>query len=310
MFDICVLGSLNMDLVINVEKIPAIGETILAQDFKKVPGGKGANQAVAAARLKNRVVMLGCVGNDDNGNILVENMKKDGIETKYIKTIKDIPTGIALITVDSLGNNTISVYAGANMNIKEDDIDSLKDVIINSNIIIAQFETPVETTIKAFKLAKEHGKITILNPAPARRIPNELIKLSDIIVPNETETEIITGINPADDEKIKTAAKSIIDKGAEFVIITLGSRGAAIVSKDNYEEIAAYKVDAVDTTAAGDSFIGGIASFLSKKGLSFDILCSAVKFANKVSAIAVTRQGAQSSLPYLNEVYEKYGEEI
>jgi ribokinase len=310
MFDVCVLGSLNMDLVINVDRIPAIGETILANDLIKVPGGKGANQAVAAARLGSRVIMLGCIGKDDNGLILIENLNKDNIETSAIKVLEGVSTGIALITVDGMGNNTISVYPGANMKINLNYIEDLKSFIMNSKILVAQFEIPIKVTKRALEIAKIYGKTTILNPAPAIRIDEDLIKLSDIIVPNETETEIITGIRPDSDENIKKAGQSIIDKGAKFVIITLGSRGAALMDKDSFEIVKAYKVNAIDTTAAGDSFIGAISYFISKnESVDFEVLKKAVKFANKVSAIAVTKKGAQSSLPYLKEVHEIFGEE-
>ncbi|KRQ86467.1 Ribokinase [Caloramator mitchellensis] len=310
MFDVCVLGSLNMDLVINVDKIPAVGETILANGFMKFPGGKGANQAVAAARLGSRVIMLGCVGKDDNGDILLNNLNRDDIDTSFIKRIDSAPTGIALITVDGAGNNTISVYPGANMKVDLDYIDNAKGFIESSKIVVAQFETPIEATKRAFRIAKKFGKKTILNPAPAKKIDEELIKLSDIIVPNETETEIITGILPESEDSIKEAGKILIEKGAEHVIITLGSKGAAIMDRINFDIVPAYKVNAVDTTAAGDSFIGAISYYLSKEQrIDFETLKSAVKFSNKVSAIAVTRKGAQSSLPYLKEVIEVFGEE-
>lgn len=309
MYDVCVVGSLNMDLVLSVDKIPSIGETILANDLKKIPGGKGANQAVASARLGSKVVMVGCVGNDDNGNILIENLKKDEIEVNYIKTIDEIPTGIALITVDKKANNSITVVPGANMQISVEDICNLDKVIEDSKLVVAQFETPIETITKAFNIAKEKGKFTILNPAPAKEINQELISLSDVIVPNETETQVITGIDPKDDTSIKEAGQVLIEKGAKNVIITLGSRGAAVIDKDNFMIIDAYKVDAVDTTAAGDSFIGGVAYYLTKHGrYDYNFLCDAVKFANKVSSIAVTKEGAQSSLPYLKEVVERFGE--
>lgn len=309
MYDVCVVGSLNMDLVLSVDKIPSIGETILANGLKKIPGGKGANQAVAAARLGSKVVMLGCIGNDDNGKILIENLKKDEIDVNYIKVIDQAPTGIALITVDKKANNSITVVPGANMQIDVKDICNLDKVIEESKVVVAQFETPIETITKAFSIAKKNGKFTILNPAPAKEINEELISLSDVVIPNETETEVITGIDPKDDKSIKEAGQVLIKKGAKSVIITLGSRGAAVIDKDNFMIVDAYKVNAIDTTAAGDSFIGGVAFYLTKHGTyDYSSLCEAVKFANKVSAIAVTKEGAQSSLPYLKEVVERFGE--
>lgn len=311
MFDVCVLGSLNMDLVINVDNIPKVGETVLANDFNKFPGGKGANQAVSAARLGAETVMIGAIGIDDNGNMLLNNLKADKIETKNIQIYKDVPTGVALITVDSNGNNIISVYPGANMKISEEDIINARDIIINSRILVAQFETPIDATIKAFELAKKNNVITILNPAPAKKIPKELLKLTDIIIPNESETYAITGIEPDSLENIKSAGEYFLDNDVMFVVITLGSKGAAIISRDSSQIIDAYRVNAVDTTAAGDSFIGGISYYLSNVDkLNFNVLKEAVKFANKVSSITVTKRGAQTSLPYINEVIEKYGEDI
>lgn len=310
MYDICVVGSLNMDMVVNVERIPNIGETVLAKGFKKIPGGKGANQAVAARRMGSSVVMVGCVGDDENAKILIDNLNKDGVETKYLKIDEETPTGVALIYVDKDGRNNISVYAGANLNINKEDINRLSN-IIKSKIVITQFETPVETAIESFKLAKQNNSITILNPAPAREIPEELIKLSDIVIPNETETEVITGIKPIDEKSIKDAAAIMLQKGAKYVIITLGEKGAAIIDNERFTIVEAQKVNAVDTTAAGDSFIGGLSHYISKKGnLSFNVLIEAVKFANKVSAIAVTREGAQSSIPYMWELKEIFGEEL
>jgi len=310
MYDVCVVGSLNMDMVVNVDRIPNIGETVLANGFKKIPGGKGANQAVAARRMGSSVVMVGCVGDDENGRILIDNLDKDGIDTAYIKKDLETPTGIALIYVDKEGRNNISVYPGANLQINKEDVNKLNS-IIESKVVITQFETPVETAIESFKLAKKNKRITILNPAPARQIPDELIQLSDIIIPNETETEVITGIKPIDEKSIKDAADIMLHKGAKYVIITLGEKGAAIVNKEKFVIVEAYKVNAVDTTAAGDSFIGGLAHYISKKdNLSFDILQDAVKFANKVSAIAVTREGAQSSIPYMWELKQIFGEEL
>lgn len=300
---ICVLGSLNMDIVLKVERMVKSGETILAKGFDKIPGGKGANQAVAARRLGATVYMVGKVGNDDNGQKLVEALKNDNVNLEYLYTDEKEPTGMAIIPVDDEGNNSIIVVSGSNMTITSEDIKKSEKAIVNSKVLITQFETPVEGSIEAFKMAKEKGVITILNPAPARKVPEELLKYTDIIAPNETEAYELTGIKVDSKDKIKEAAKTFLDKGVKFVIITLGERGAALVSKDEFCIVPAHKVKAIDTTAAGDSFIGGVATKLcDEESLNYEVLTKAVTFANKVSSIVVQRKGAQTSLPTLEEV--------
>lgn len=307
---VCVLGSINMDLVINSKRIPKVGETVLAKDIKKIPGGKGANQAVAAKRLGCEVYMLGKVGTDDNGRILLEALKSDGINLDYILKDDINPTGMAIINVDEEGNNSITVIPGANMTISHEDFDKTAEMIKDSKIVIAQFETPKEITKSAFKFAKECGAITILNPAPASEIDDELLLYTDIIVPNETEVYELTKIEVKDLKTAEAAANKFLEKGVKYVIITLGEKGAALVTKEKSEIVPAYKVDAVDTTAAGDSFIGGLTKKLSEcDDINFEKLIEGIKFANKVSSIVVTRKGAQTSLPYLCEVMEIYGEE-
>ena len=195
------------------------------------------------------------------------------------------------------------------MTINEGDIDKSEKALKESDILISQFETPEEITLKAFKKAKEFGKVTILNPAPAKKIDEELLKVTDIIVPNETEAEVLTGIKVENLEDAKKAAEVFLNKGVKFVIITLGSRGAAVIGEDFSEVVPAFKVNAIDTTAAGDSFIGGLSSKLDVKSLNKENLIKAVTFGNEVSSIAVQRKGAQPSIPYLKEVEEVYGEE-
>ncbi|KZL93083.1 ribokinase [Clostridium magnum] len=308
--NVCILGSINMDLVLRVNRLVKPGETILSKNFKKVSGGKGANQAVAAKRLGANVSFIGMVGADDNGFEIVKAFKEDKIDVSHIKVSNNDPTGMAIITVDDDGRNSIVVVPGANMKIDNTSIEESKDVIKDSKLLIAQFETSIEATIKAFKIAKENGVITILNPAPARNIPEELLKLTDIIAPNETEVFELTDIKVDDTDKIREAADKLIEKGAKFVIITLGERGAALADKEKITIVPAYKVKAVDTTAAGDSFIGALATKLqNKKEVCFENIEEAIKFANKVSSIVVQKQGAQPSLPYLDEVLKAYKEE-
>lgn len=305
---VCILGSINMDMVIEVDKMPQVGETILSKSIKKISGGKGANQAVAASRSRAIVYMIGKVGQDDNGKILVDDLVKENINVDHIYKDEKEPTGIAIITVDSRGDNSIIVVSGANMTINKNDIDKSEEIIRNSDIIISQFETPEDMTIMAFKKAKELDKLTILNPAPAKIIKSELLKYTDIIVPNETEAKMLTGIEINDLEDAKKAAKVFFTKGVKWVIVTLGAKGAAVISEEQGEIVPAYKVNAIDTTAAGDSFIGALSSKLDSKNLDFKSLVKAVKFGNKVSSIAVQRKGAQPSIPYLKEINEIYGD--
>jgi len=299
-----------MDMVLNVKNLPKKGETLLVNNMEKIPGGKGANQAVAAKRLGCNVSMISQIGEDDNGSVLLECLNEDDINTEFVFKDKEYPTGLAIITVDENGDNMISVISGANMTINTTHIKKAEEIIKNCDVVISQFETPMETTVEAFKIAKENGIITILNPAPANTIPDELLKVTDVIVPNETEAFELTKVEVKDLESSKIAADKFIDKGVSYVIITLGDKGAALVTKEKADLIPAYKVAAVDTTAAGDSFIGAVASSLSKvKKVDYEVLKDAINFANKVSSIAVTKKGAQISLPYLEEVIKKYGEE-
>ena len=306
---VCVLGSINMDLVIKVKDMPKVGETILSKSFEKIAGGKGANQAVAAKRCGNEVLMIGKIGLDDNGKALKRLLEDDEIDTSLIFEDEKNPTGMAMITVNENSDNSIIVISGSNMKINESEIEKSREKIKNSDILISQFETPEDMTIKAFNIAKENGKITILNPAPAKEIKKELLKVTDIIIPNETEAELLTGIKVNDLDTAKLAGKKLLESGVKFVIITLGEKGAAIINNERAELVKAFKVNAVDTTAAGDSFIGGLSSKLNINDLNFENLIKAVTFGNKVSSIAVQREGAQPSIPTLEEVIKIYGEE-
>lgn len=309
MNNVCVLGSMNMDMCFFVERMPESGETMLCNDFRKIPGGKGANQAVAAKRLGANVFMIGKIGQDDNGKILLNNLVNDGVDVDYVFIDEEKSTGLAMITVSEKGENFIMVVSGSNMNIRREEVLSAKDIIINSNVILSEFETPIEATIEAFQIARNYNIITLLNPAPAQKIPNSLIELTDIIVPNENEIFLLTGIKVTDIETAKLAADKLIKKGVKYVIITLGEKGAALVSDKRADIIPAHKVNVVDTTAAGDAFIGALASRLCRSlELQYDEMKSAVIFANRVSAMAVQRYGAQPSLPYLQEVIEAYGD--
>ncbi|QBD85677.1 ribokinase [Clostridium tetani] len=308
MAKISILGSINMDIVLKVDRMAKVGETLLTRSLDKVAGGKGANQGVAAARLGSKVYMIGKLGKDDNGDILYRNIENDNINVEYILKDDKEPTGMAIVTVDKDGNNSIVVVSGANMSLKKEDIYQFKEAIKDSNILITQFETPIDVAEDAFKLAKSFGVTTILNPAPAKEITENLLKNTDIIIPNEMEAFEITKIKIKNENDIKKSAQVFLERGIKFVIITLGEKGAAIISKYKFEIIPAYKVNAIDTTAAGDSFIGALAHKLGEKELSFENIKEGVLYGNKVSSIVVQKEGAQSSIPYLKEFKEVFKE--
>lgn len=297
MKNICVIGSLNMDLVVNVDTMPKPGQTIIGSNFKEVPGGKGANQAVAMARLNGNVSMIGKVGEDGFGQTLINSLKNDKVDTTYIRTSKGA-TGVALITVDKNAQNSIVVSPGANFEVKEDDIDNNIEAIKNSDIVVLQLETPLNTIKYALNKAKELNKYTILNPAPAVKLDDEIIKNVDLLTPNETELEIISGVSIETEEDIQKAAQIMIEKGVKELIVTLGSKGSLYINKEKSMFKKAYKVEAVDTTAAGDSYTGALAVALSQDKNIED----AMDFASKVGALSVLKEGAQSSLPTLEDV--------
>lgn len=297
MKNICVIGSLNMDLVVNVDTMPKPGQTIIGSNFKEVSGGKGANQAVAMARLNGNVSMIGKVGEDGFGQTLINSLKNDKVDTTYIQTSKGA-TGVALITVDKNAQNSIVVSPGANFEVKEDDIDNNIEAIKNSDIVVLQLETPLNTIKYALNKAKELNKYTILNPAPAVKLDDEIIKNVDLLTPNETELEIISGVSIETEEDIQKAAQIMIEKGVKELIVTLGSKGSLYINKEKSMFKKAYKVEAVDTTAAGDSYTGALAVALSQDKNIED----AMDFASKVGALSVLKEGAQSSLPTLEYV--------
>lgn len=300
---IVVVGSINMDLVTICERAPRGGETLLGKKFMQIPGGKGANQAVAMGKMKSPVSMLGKIGKEGMGNILLDSMKKDGVDVSNIEYC-DEATGIAKIIVEDNGQNRIIVVPGANYEVDNSYIDRHLDTIKNCDILVTQLEIPMETVKYSLKKAKEFGKITILNPAPANKLDGEIISNSDYIIPNETELEILSGIPVTDEESVINAANILLDKGVKGLIVTLGSKGCMFISKTEKKSFPAYKVKAIDTTAAGDSFIGGFVNGLAS-GLTFE---EAIDRGTKVAAISVTRIGAQTSIPTLEEVLNFKGE--
>ena len=297
MKNICVIGSLNMDLVVNVDTMPKPGQTLLGGNFKEVPGGKGANQAVAIARLDGRVSMIGKVGNDSFGKTLVKSLNDDNVNTDYIHEA-DCPTGVAFITVDKNAQNAIVVAPGANFELTKNDIDKNIDCIKNSDIVVIQLETPLETVKYALQVAKNLNKYTILNPAPAVKLDDEIIKNVDLLTPNETELEILSEMKIENEDDISKATNKMIENGVKELIDTLGSKVSLYINKEKSFFKSAYKVDAIDTTAAGDSFTGALAVALSNN----KYIDEAMDFASKVGALSVMKEGAQSSLPTLKDV--------
>ncbi|WP_419726683.1 ribokinase [Terrisporobacter petrolearius] len=297
MKNICVIGSLNMDLVVNVDTMPKPGQTLLGGNFKEVPGGKGANQAVAMARLEGNISMIGKVGNDSFGKTLIEALNNDNVNTNHVH-IANCSTGVAFITVDKNAQNAIVVAPGANFQLTKDDIGKNIDCIKNSDIVVIQLETPLETVKYALQVAKDLNKYTILNPAPAVKLDDEIIKNVDLLTPNETELEIISEIKIENEDDIIKAASKVIQKGVKELIVTLGSKGSLYINEEKSFFKSACKVEAVDTTAAGDSFTGALAVALSNN----KTMEEAMDFASKVGALSVMKEGAQSSLPTLKDV--------
>jgi ribokinase len=295
---ILVIGSSNTDMVVKTPKLPLPGETILGGEFLMNPGGKGANQAVAAARLEGNVIFIAKVGKDIFGEEAVQGFNKEGIDTQYITADKEKPSGVALIMVDDHGENCISVASGANLSLTAEDVVAALKKVGEIDTILLQLEIPLETVIQASITSIDMGARVIVNPAPAQELPDELLKAVNIITPNETEAKILTGVDVTDVETAGEAANILHEKGVEVVIITMGSSGAFISDGNVKELIAPPAVKAIDTTAAGDTFNGALAVALTE-GQSVKM---AVEFANKAAAISVTRMGAQASTPYRNEM--------
>nr|WP_315116682.1 ribokinase [uncultured Clostridium sp.] len=291
--EILVIGSINIDYVSTVEELPRKGETLHANSFEDSAGGKGANQAVAARRLGAEVSMIGAVGNDVIGKKLKESLEKEGIDVSCINAV-DVPTGNALITVDKNGDNTIVVYSGANFQLDNKWIDDSEKLIKRSDIVVLQLEIPMETVMYSAKLGKKHNKIVILNPAPAKELPEEIYNYIDYITPNETELYKLTGV----EDDIEGASRKLLDRGARNVVVTLGEKGCYCLGEVGEYGIDSFKVEAIDTTAAGDSFNGALAVALCENKKIED----ALKFANAVGALTTTKKGAQTSLPYMKEV--------
>ncbi len=295
-----VVGSLNMDLVVRTPHLPQPGETILGHDFMTAPGGKGANQTVAAARLGATVHMVGRVGGDDFGRAMRDNLRAAGADDSCVFTEDSAATGIAIIEVDDGGQNTIVVAPGANAHLTRADVDAARSIITASQAVIAQLEIPLDTVEYALNTARAANVLTILNPAPAQSLSTELLSLVDLLVPNESEAALLTGIETKDDAGVERAARQLYERGACAVVITLGARGALVLSEGKAWRIPAFQVKAIDATAAGDAFVGALAAAYA----THRDLAAALREASAAGALAATKLGAQPSLPTRAEVDE------
>ncbi|MEM1328790.1 MAG: ribokinase [Bacteroidota bacterium] len=295
---ILVIGSSNTDMVVQSARLPAPGETILGGQFLMNPGGKGANQAVAAAKLGSDVSFMCRLGKDLFGTEAISNFKGYGMDTSGIVQDENHPSGVALIMVDEKGENCISVALGANNELSKAQIDANRALFEACEIVLIQLEIPISTVEHAVQLAKKLGKTVILNPAPAHELSTTTLSHIDIITPNETELQLLSGHTITDDASIRAAAQCLLDQGAKTVIVTLGKRGAFILNENLETVIPAPTVQTVDTTAAGDTFNGALAVALSD-GKELKI---AIEFANRAAAFSVTKLGAQSSTPTLEDL--------
>ncbi|HEX7583269.1 MAG TPA: ribokinase [Prolixibacteraceae bacterium] len=295
---ILVVGSSNTDMVIKTQNFPAPGETILGGRFLMNAGGKGANQAVAAARLGGLVTFVGKIGDDIFGKQAVQQLEDEGINVDYVAVDAENPSGVAMITVDQKGENSIVVASGSNGTLSPTDFDKAMTELDESEFVLMQLETPIPTVEHIARNAAQKHKKVILNPAPAAQLSGELLQNLYIITPNETEAELLTGIKVTNEESALKAATVLHEKGVEIVIITMGAAGAFLLLDGNSEIIRAPRVEAIDTTAAGDTFNGALVVALSE-GRTIQ---ESIAFANKAASISVTRIGAQSSVPFRKEI--------
>jgi ribokinase len=295
---IVIIGSLNMDLVMRTPRMPESGETLLGRDFRTVPGGKGANQAVACARLGGRAVLVGRVGADGFGRTLREGLVRDGVDVARLGTCANVGTGVAVILVEDSGQNRILLAAGANGELDAGDLDRAGDLIRSAAMVVLQLEVPLETVVHAVDLARAAGVPVLLNPAPARPLPEGFLARISLLVLNETEATLLAGLPVSDPPTALEAGRRLLAQGTGAVLVTLGAQGVAVVDNTGARHHPAHAVTAVDTTAAGDTFIGGLAVALGE-GRTLD---EAVALGQRASALCVTRPGAQPSIPHRREL--------
>lgn len=295
---LAVLGSINVDHIMNISQFPKPGETIIGHQYKIAFGGKGANQAVACGRSGADITFIACVGDDAIGSEIISQLKTDNIHIDAISIIPQTPTGVAMILVNEQGENVISIVAGANGALTPTHFQQYHHVIEHADALLMQLESPLETVFEAAKRAKSHQTKVILNPAPAQPLSDEFLSFIDVITPNETEAEILTGVSVHDEAGAAKAAEILHRKGIKQVLITLGSRGVWFSEQGKGMIIPGFRVDAVDTIAAGDTFNGAFVTAILEGKPSVE----AIRFAHAAAAIAVTRHGAQSSVPWRHEI--------
>ena len=296
---VTVVGSLNVDTTMKIKRMPLPGETIAAMGKSSAAGGKGANQAVSAARSGAQTSFVGEVGKDNGGQMMLKDLQDNGIDVSGIRENDQVGTGSAAILLDENGQNSILVYGGANQQLSVEDVEAAKKQIVSADFVVAQFETPQAATLRAFQLAKENGVTTILNPAPAQKIDPAVLKLTDLIIPNETESSTLTGIIITDETSMLMSAAKFAQMGVRNLIITVGAKGAFYCTQDGYNFIPAFKVDAVDTTAAGDTFIGALSSQLKPDMSNIE---KALVYAQRASSLAVQKMGALPSIPTKDQI--------
>lgn len=296
---VTIVGSLNVDTTLRIKRMPLPGETLAAEGKSSAAGGKGANQAVSAARSGAQTAFIGEVGKDNSGQMMLDEMKANGIDVAGIRENDQVGTGTASILLDENGQNSILIYGGANQQLSPTDVEAAKDKITAADFVVAQFETPQAATLRAFQLAKANGVTTILNPAPAQKIDPEVLKLTDLIIPNETESAELTGVIITDETSILISAAKFAQMGVRNLIITVGAKGAFYCTQDGYSFIPAFKVNAVDTTAAGDTFIGALSSQLKPDMSNIE---KALVYAQRASSLAVQKMGALPSIPTREQI--------
>ncbi len=296
---VCVVGSLNMDLVVKVPRLPEVGETLAGGTFATFPGGKGANQAVGAARLGAHVALVGRVGADAFGDQHLAALRREGIDLTHVRADPGAATGVASITVDAAGKNMIVVAPGANMRLRPEDIDAAAGAITSARVLLLQLEVPLDTVLRAARIGRECGALVCLDPAPAAPLPDSLYRLVDVINPNETEARILTGLPVTTIPETERAAEALLQKGVGAAVVKLGERGSFYLFAGGRAHVPAIPVKALDTTAAGDAFAAALGIALGEG----KALPAAVRFATHTAALKVTRMGAQS-LPTRAEVEE------
>ena len=295
---VVVVGSFNMDLVIKTERRPQKGETLIGEEFGMFIGGKGANQAIAASRLGAEVTMIGRLGKDLFGDLFLDEFGKENIDTSFVIRDAEVGTGIASPVIDADGDNSIIIVPRANMRLDVEDVERASGEIADADVLLLQLEVPIEPSRKAAEIARANGVAVILNPAPALELPDSFLGLVDLLVPNEVETEFLSKVTVADDDGARLAAQVLFDKSISTVVLTLGSRGALLLTSQQSKLMPAYNVKVVDTTAAGDAFCGALATSLARGEKIED----AVAFANATGALAVTVLGAAPSMPTTEQV--------